>query len=127
MMRRWLPAAMLVLAGCASNTGAGEAPATVVEQSARGRAELTQIIRGALGDPALLLGQDLLVIASSVSIERLQRRDARGLPLDGRDLGRPEQFELVKAGRRCVLVRSRTAQRWILKQVKCRASGNALQ
>jgi hypothetical protein len=39
--------------------------------------------------------------------------------LNGREIGRPEHFRLVKNGTRCVLVHERTGKRWTLKAATC--------
>jgi hypothetical protein len=52
-------------------------------------------------------------------LERVRRLDASGLPLDGRELGRPEMFDLVIAREGCVLIHRSSGQRVVLHTAHC--------
>jgi len=41
------------------------------------------------------------------------------VPLNGRELGRPEKFQLVKSGSRCVLIQDSSGQRFTLTKIDC--------
>jgi hypothetical protein len=62
---------------------------------------------------SVLTSDDVLIV------DRVVRRDARGVDLNGRETGRPEHFRLVKSGSRCVLVHERTGRRRTLKSATC--------
>jgi hypothetical protein len=68
------------------------------------------------------LADDALTHESELTIEHARLRDAQGRLLNGRDLGRPEHFRLLKVGPDCVLVQERTGQRWTLTHSKCVAA-----
>jgi hypothetical protein len=101
-------------------TGLAEQPAVITNPSAATRAELLKIIRGALRNGQLMLADDALLSSSVILIERTRRVDPSGLLANGRELGRPEQFALVRRGEKCILIQSRTQARWILHQSWCR-------
>jgi hypothetical protein len=70
------------------------------------------------------LADDALTAESTLVIERASHRDARGLPIQGRELGLPERFHLVKSGGACVLVHERTGRRFPLERTECVESGS---
>ena len=74
---------------------------------------------GALNGAPITLADDALTRDSALIIERPQPRTADGVPLSGRERGRPEHFRLVKNGSRCVLVHEGTGKRWTLKAATC--------
>lgn len=84
-----------------------------------GRAELLRVVQGALNGAPLTLAQDALTRDSVLIIDRTERRDAEGRRLVGREMGRPERFQLFKSGSRCILVHERTGQRRELTSVTC--------
>ena len=65
------------------------------------------------------LADDALTHQSLLIIERTQARDASGVPLSGREFGRPEQFQLVRSGTRCILIQVSTGKRWTLANTQC--------
>ena len=97
-----------------------EAPAVIANASEQGRAELLATVRRALHDASVVLADDALTTSSTLIIERVPRRDSSGRLLNGRERGRPEQFQLRRTGRQCVLVHVNTADRWILRHAHCR-------
>ena len=56
---------------------------------------------------------------STLITERARPRDGAGVPLAGRELGRPEHFRLVRNGARCVLVHESSGQRFTLVATTC--------
>jgi hypothetical protein len=124
MMRRiaWCAtwAAPLVLIGACESLSAREPqPAVLTHTSAQSFAELNRVVSLALNGAPVRLADDALTHDGVLIIDRAQARDAVGLPLNGRELGRPEQFRLVKQGRQCILIQRRTGRRWILKYTNC--------
>ena len=94
-------------------------PAVIDSPTAQSREELQQIVAGALNNAPVTLADDALTHESLLLIERNQARDAKGVPLSGRELGRPEKFQLVKNGKDCVLIHEASGKRWTLKHAKC--------
>jgi hypothetical protein len=97
-------------------------PAVIADPTAESRRELAGIIHEALGDVPVTLADDALTGSSLLSFEHALRRDPEGRPLNGRELTRPETFELFKRGSRCVLVQSKTGREWMLHHLKCVAA-----
>ncbi len=95
-----------------------ELPAVIVDPTAASRAALSQAVRTALGVP-VLLAADALTRDCLLVIERAPHADPSGLPAQGRELGMPERFHLVKSGGRCVLVHERTGTRYPLAATSC--------
>ena len=114
--------ACLLLTGCGALRAEQEAPALIAKSSAESRAELARVVSSALGGVPVTLADDALTRESELTIERAPLRDERGLLLNGRELGRPEQFRLLKVGADCVLEHQRTGQRWKLTQASCVAA-----
>ncbi len=118
----WISAAalaVLVLCGCKCPPNVALEPAVLVNPSHQDRMELSRVVAKALNRPSILLAPDALTEESTLIVEPVRPRDAGGLRLTGRDLGRPEQFELAKAGSCCFLIQQRTGERWQLRQ-SCR-------
>lgn len=65
------------------------------------------------------IADDALTREDTLIIERARPRGADGVPLSGRETGRPEHFRLMKNGSRCVLVHERTGKRFRLKSATC--------
>jgi hypothetical protein len=97
-------------------------PAVIADPTAESLRELAGIIHEALGDVPVTLADDALTGSSLLSFEHALRRDPMGRPLNGRELTRPETFELFKRGPRCVLVQSRTGREWTLHHARCVAA-----
>ncbi len=109
----------LILAGCHARSSPPEVPAIITSPTAESRAELHRVVSGALNGAPITIAADALTGDSTLIIERNPPRDSRGLPLDGRQRGRPERFQLVKNGPRCLLIHERTGRRWPLSSVTC--------
>jgi hypothetical protein len=97
-------------------------PAVIADPTARSLRELAGIIAEALGGVPVTLADDALTGSSLLSLEHALRRDPMGGQLNGRELTRPETFELFKRGPRCVLVQSRTGREWTLHHAQCVAA-----
>ncbi len=110
--------AILCAAALLSAT-AQDRPALIVNPTAETRAALLQAVRSALGGAQVTLGDDALTRESVLIIERTARRDAAGRRLQGRELGTPERFQLVKSGSSCVLIHERTGRRIPLDRTEC--------
>jgi hypothetical protein len=120
---RWtsagLVAAALAPAACHPRPASQDVAAVISNPTTQSRAELAHALSRALNDAPVTLAEDALTSDSTLVIQRAQRRDARGLPLDGRETGRPERFQLVKNGSLCLLVHERTGRRWKLPTTTC--------
>src|SRR5260370_42440273 len=81
-----------------------DVPAVIVNPTAERRTAVVQAVSTALNGVRVTLAPDALTDVSTLIIERTRRRDPSGLPIDGRDLGSPERFRLVKRAGECVLV-----------------------
>ncbi|HEY2944440.1 MAG TPA: hypothetical protein VGN09_18555 [Vicinamibacteria bacterium] len=112
-------AGILSLAACATLSGRRDRPAVLTNPTAEIRAELVRTVSAALSTAPITIADDALTRESTLIIERTRPRDASGVPLSGRETGRPEQFRLVKNGSRCVLVHERTGKRWTLESATC--------
>jgi hypothetical protein len=112
-------AALLGWAACATASGREDRPAVLTTPTADSRAELARRVSAALHGAPVTIAADALTRESTLIVERTPRRTADGVPLSGRETGRPEHFRLVKQGSRCVLVHERTGERWTLKAATC--------
>lgn len=106
------------MAGAAGSDASNEQDA-VLEPDAASRTELVKVIQQALNNPNIRLADDALTHDSKLVIERSKVLAPDGTRLNGRELQAPEQFRLIKHGRRCVLVRERTQVRWTLIHARC--------
>ena len=86
-------------------------PAVIVEPGERSRAALLQAVTDLLGGARPRLAGDALTRESTLIIERTH--------LEGRELGRPERFNLFKSGELCVLVHEASGHRSILVETRC--------
>ena len=87
-----------------------EVPAVIDTPTNESRAELAQAVSSALHGAPVTLADDALTRTSRLIIEK---------PLTGRDLDKPEHFQLVKTGTRCVLIHERTGKRTTLPSTRC--------
>jgi len=119
-MRAALIFSCALACGCAS-VAQPDAPAVIVGPTAETRAELQRAVSTALNRSDITLADDALTRDSMLVIERTPARDAAGTRLSGRDLDKPEQFQLMLSDGRCVLVHMRTNQRYELGRTRCAA------
>ena len=96
-----------------------DVPAVIVEPGADSRAELLRVVTTALRRSDVTLADAALTQDSVLIVERTVARDPTGQRLSGRDTERPEQFQLVTASGKCVLIHQRSAQRYALTQTRC--------
>ena len=125
LLRGLVAGSVFVLTACEALSAQPDAAAVIVHPTAASRAELSRAVSLALQGAPVTLADDALTRASLLVIEPAHPRDASGLPLSGRDRGRPEQFRLVKSGARCVLIRHSTGQRRVLQSTTCEAAAHA--
>lgn len=97
-------------------------PAVITQATPASRAELERAVSQALGGAPVRLADDALTRDSLLVIGRAQARAANGLPLNGRELGRPQHFHLIERGARCILVHIESGRARVLRHTHCRAS-----
>ena len=115
-------ASAFVLAGCVSTPSRSEEPAVITAPTAASREELARVVSGALHGAPVRLAEDALTKESLLIIERTPMRGANGVPVEGRVMEKPEQFELVKSGCQCILIHRRAGERHVLTRTTCTAS-----
>ena len=93
--------------------------AVLTNPTPQSRAELSRVVIDALHGAPVRLADGALTHDSVLIIDHIQPRDAAGLPLNGRELGKPEHFRLVKRGSECILIHERTGKGWILGYATC--------
>src|SRR5690348_17227680 len=115
-----LTALLTVLSACRAWPGAAAIPAVITHPTAASRADLELAVSQALGDGPVRLAGDALTRSASLIVGRAQARDARGLPLNGRELGRPQHFRLLLRGSQCELLHLETGKSRVLMHTSCR-------
>jgi hypothetical protein len=108
-----------LLCACAS-VAQQDSPAVRTAADAASHAELVSTISSALAVKSVTIADDALTRESLLIIERGPARDAAGQRLSGRDLDKPEHFQLLRKGDRCLLLHVRTGKRYELTRVSCR-------
>jgi len=93
--------------------------AVIVDPTDRSRIALARAVSTALGGAPVTLADDALTRSSTLMVEPAWSRGPSGLPANGRRLGGPERFRLMKRGAECVLVRERTGDRFALAATAC--------
>jgi hypothetical protein len=109
----------LVVAACKVNAVHEDRPARIVNPSAESRAELRKVVSDMLFGAEVTLSDDALTDSSVLIVERTRIRSLENPPLSGRDLGRPERFQLVTDGTRCVLIHESDQARYELPDTEC--------
>jgi hypothetical protein len=117
-MKHALIVSALLVTACASVAGRDE-PALIVDANQASHAEIVRAVSDALNVASVGIAEDALTNNSVLLIERTRARDENGQRLSGRDFDKPEQFQLFKHGRQCVLVHTRTARRSVLEKTRC--------
>jgi hypothetical protein len=110
------------LPACAVLPDSRGTPAVITDPTPESRRELARVIHEALGNIPVTLADDALTTLSMLSLEHARPRDPDGRLLNGRELTRPETFELFKRGSHCVLVQSKTGREWTLHHTQCVAA-----
>ena len=113
-------AALLAACQACAVAGSAETPALLLEPGDAVRNELQAAVAKLLQAPGVLVDASVLLHGSLLLVDRNRPRDAAGRQLSGRDYGKPEQFQLIKAGRDCVLVRLGTGERVLLSEARCK-------
>lgn len=108
----------VVTTGCTA-LAAAEQPALLNNPSASDLAELQRVVSAALHGAPVRLAEDALTRDSELTIDRVEPRTPAGTPLDGRQIGHPEHFRLVKRGSQCVLIQAGSGKHWLLHTVTC--------
>jgi Rad3-related DNA helicase len=94
-------------------------PALLVRPSPQTRSELAGFVSAALNGVPARLSDQALTEASVLSIDHGHAVDEHGRALNGRELGHPEIFRLVRAGTRCLLIHERTGRRFSFTEAEC--------
>ena len=115
-----LALALAALSACPAWPATPGTPAVITQPSAASRADLERAVAQALGGAPVRLADDALTRSSRLPIARARARDARGLPLNGRELGRPQHFRLLRRGPHCVLLHVETGTSHVLTHTTCR-------
>lgn len=119
--------ALAALSACCAWPAARGAPAIITHPTAASRADLELAVSQAFGGGPVRLADDALTRDSLLIVGRAQARDVRGLPLNGRELDRPQHFRLLRRGARCLLLHVETGKSRVLRHTTCRVlpAGNA--
>jgi hypothetical protein len=114
---------MLALAGlpaCSAWPARAGTPAVIIHPTAASRAALERAVSAEFHGVPVRLAGDALTRDSLLVVSRAQARDVRGLPLNGRELGRPQHFRLLRRGSQCVLLHLETGRARVLTHTTCR-------
>ncbi len=111
--------AFLSLPACKTVPDRQDVPAVVIEPTAQSRAEIAGAVSASLNGAPVRLSDDVLTHDSLLVVERARRRDPSGVVVQGRDLGEPERFRLVKHGADCVLIHEGSGRRFKLAETAC--------
>ncbi|MBV9725407.1 MAG: hypothetical protein JO299_09550 [Gammaproteobacteria bacterium] len=124
MMLRVCPKArcastVVLICVCRPLSASEPQPAVLTNVTAASRAELSRVVSEAMHGTPVRLADDALTHASTLVVERMMPRDPAGLPLNGRELEKPQHFRLVKHASHCILVQESTGKRWRLHAATC--------
>jgi hypothetical protein len=122
-LRTMMLVGFATLAACASMAGE-ETSAVLTQPSSQAHAEIVRIVSTALNVPTVTIAADALTRDSLLVIERTPARDAGGRRLQGRELGKPEQFQLLRSKNKCVLLHVGTGARYELTGNVCKPQGS---
>ncbi|HEV7135731.1 MAG TPA: hypothetical protein VGN43_03785 [Steroidobacteraceae bacterium] len=111
---------MLTLAACRAAPQGAAIPAVIDHPTAASRADLELAVSQALGNGPVRLASDALTRSASLIVGRAQAHDARGLPLNGRELAPPQHFQLLLRGSQCELLHLETGKSTVLAHASCR-------
>jgi hypothetical protein len=109
----------LAFAACRALPAVPERPAVISPATAASRADLERAVSLAFGGAPVRLADDALTHDSLLLLGRAQARDARGLPLNGRELEHPQHFRLFKRNSQCVLLHVETDKSSVLVHTQC--------
>lgn len=112
------------LPACRAWSQTAGAAAIITHPTAASRADLERAVSQALGGRQVRLAGDALTRSTLLIVGRAQARDARGLPLNGRELGHPQHFRLLRRGSQCALLHEETGRARVLAHTTCRVLRN---
>ena len=119
-LRRILILGLCIAAsGCANRSPSPEVAALRTNVDTASAEELANVVSSALGGRDVSLADDALTQSSVLIIERSRMRRIDRPPELGRDLGRPERFQLIRDANQCFLVHESTELRWLLVDTDC--------
>lgn len=111
---------LLGLPACRSWPANRGVPAIITQPTGASRADLERAVSRAFGGMHVRLARGALTRDSLLLVGRAQAHDIRGLPLNGRELQRPQHFQLLLRGSRCVLLHLETGRAYVLTHTRCR-------
>lgn len=115
-----LAATLAALSACRAWPATPAVPAVITHPTTASHADLERAVSQALGGAPVRLAADALTRDDLLIVGRAQARDIRGLPLNGRELGRPQHFRLLLRGSRCVLLHIESGKSRVLAHTTCR-------
>ena len=110
----------IMLTGCQTVNADNDRPARIVNPDADSRSALQATVNDALGTK-VMLADDALTNSSLLAIERVPTGTMDDPVLEGRIVGKPIQFQLIKNGDDCVLIRKSDGARYALSNTDCEA------
>ena len=116
----YVTALWLMLSGCQTVDADLDRPARIVNSDADSRAALQALVNEALGTD-VMLADTALTDSSLLTIERWPRGTMENPVPQGRILEKPIQFQLVRNGDDCVLVKQSDGSRYLLSDNDCEA------
>ena len=114
----WL-AGILLLAGCQTMNADADVPALITAPDDASRAALQAALGASFGGLNVVIADDALTQSSLLTIERGPHRTINNPSPDGRILGEPFRFKLVKNGAECTLIDLRDDSRHVLANTRC--------
>lgn len=118
--RAVLASMLTALPACQAWPTGSSAPAVITHPTAASRADLERAVSQAFHGAPVGLADDALTRNDLLIVGPAQARDARGLPLNGRELGRPQHFRLLRRGSQCVLLHVESGKSQVLAHTTCR-------
>ena len=122
LLASMLTLTLAVLPACRAWPQAVAVPAVITHPTAASRADLERAVSQALGGGPVRLAGDALTRSPALIVGHAQALDRRGLPLNGRELGRPQHFRLLRRGSQCELLHLESGRTRVLAHTACRAS-----
>lgn len=122
MTRSLLIAVFLILSGCqneSTDATQAQAHALLINPDADTITELEKTITTALYGVPVDLDENAFTSSSLLTLEPKMRNTPQGKLATGRTMERPEQFRLLSTADGCILERTSTGDRYILKQAQC--------
>ena len=117
--------ALVSLPACVAWAEPWGAPAVITHPTAASRADLERAVSLELHGVYVRLADDALTREDLLIIGRASARDARGLPLNGREIERPQHFRLLRRRSQCVLLHVESGKARVLRHTTCRMFSSA--